>query len=107
MEGRVRVKMKGLNRVKKPNGQVYYYAWKGGPRIEGEFGTPEFLASYQQACLTKSKAPTGTLLELMQAYQAAPEFTEKAVSTKEGYIIQIKKIEKKFGKMPLAALADR
>lgn len=39
---------KGLHTVKMGERQ-YYYAWRGGPRIEAEFGTPEFAASFEQA----------------------------------------------------------
>lgn len=39
----VRIKLKGLNVVRKTRADgtkvIYYYAWKGGPRIEGELGS--------------------------------------------------------------------
>jgi len=28
---------------------TYYYAWRGGPRLKGELGSPEFVSSYEQA----------------------------------------------------------
>lgn len=49
----MRVRLKGLNAVRKKladgTSATYYYAWKGGPRLKGEPGTPEFLASYHEA----------------------------------------------------------
>ena len=29
--------------------KTYYWAWKGGPPLHGEPGTPEFIASYNEA----------------------------------------------------------
>jgi hypothetical protein len=49
----MRVRLKGLNRakVKLANGEriTYYYARRGGPRLVGEPGSPEFIASYYAA----------------------------------------------------------
>ncbi len=41
-------------------GKWYFYAWRGGPRITGEPGTPEFMASYTDAApdtLTDTGSP--------------------------------------------------
>ena len=46
----MRVRLKHIHRVRKrlATGQVqtYYYAWRGGPRLSGEPGSPEFVVSY-------------------------------------------------------------
>ena len=44
-----KVELKGLHIVKS-NGRVYYYAWRGGPRIltGAEPGTPAFMAAYNE-----------------------------------------------------------
>ena len=46
----MRVNLKGVNRsvVKLASGDVktYWYAWRGGPRLKGEPGSPEFVRSY-------------------------------------------------------------
>src|SRR5262245_5348544 len=47
--------LKGLFKVRS-KGRDYYYAWRNGPRIEAEFGTPEFLEEYLAA-----RAPTANL----------------------------------------------
>lgn len=39
--------LKGLHRVKM-NGQVYYYTWRGGPRITAIFGTEEFATAFKR-----------------------------------------------------------
>ena len=47
--GDMRIRLKGLNSVVKTlaDGSVvtYYYAWKGGIRLKGKLGTPEFIAN--------------------------------------------------------------
>ena len=40
----VEVALKGVFKVK-AKGRVYYYAWRGGPRLTGEPGSPEFVSS--------------------------------------------------------------
>jgi len=68
----MRVHLKGINSytAKLADGteRTYWYAWKGGPRLQGEPGTPEFIASYNEAAAQKIKVPTGRLLSLLQAY---------------------------------------
>jgi hypothetical protein len=45
----MRVQLKGVLHVRKKlaDGEVrdYWYAWRGGPRLEGHPGAPEFIAS--------------------------------------------------------------
>ncbi|WP_426033202.1 hypothetical protein [Cypionkella sp. TWP1-2-1b2] len=43
----------------------------------------------------------------MNAYQAAPKFTDLAPRTRKDYVRQIRQIEAEFGDFPLAALPDR
>jgi integrase len=107
----MRVRLKGLNSKKKTlaDGSVvtYFYAWKGGPRLRGEPGSPEFIASYQEAVSAKKAPPAGALLSLMVAYQASAEFTGLRDRTRRDYIDQIKLIEAKFGDMPIKLLSAR
>jgi hypothetical protein len=69
----MRVLLKGINRVVKRladgRTEVYYYAWKGGPRLRGKPASPEFHASYNEAVSRKSPAPAGVLLGLLRAFQ--------------------------------------
>ena len=107
----MRIRLKGLNSVSKilAGGGVvtYYYAWKGGPRLTGEPGTPEFIASYHEAVSAKKSAPPGALLALLQAYQASSEFGGLRERTRSDYVKQIKQIEIAFGDMPVNALNAR
>jgi integrase len=86
--------------------KTYWYAWRGGPRLSGEYGSPEFIASYNDAVATKVATPEGRLLSLTQAYQRSEDFRGLRERTREDYIRQIVKIEQKFGDCPLKALVD-
>ena len=70
----MRVQLKGVHRVKVrlASGALatYYYAWRGGPRLVGEPGSPQFLASYTTAACLILGYP------LALAIKAAPDFAE-------------------------------
>ena len=108
----MRIRLKGINSytAKLADGttQTYWYAWKGGPRLRGEPGTPEFIASYNEAAAQKIQAPAGRLLSALQAYQASDDFRQLAERTRADYagIIQ-HVIEPKFSDFPLSALSDK
>jgi integrase len=107
----MRVRLKGLNSITKKladgSERTYYYAWKGGPPLRGEPGSPEFIASYNEAVARKVVPPRGTLLSVLQAFQASEDFTGLAESTRRGYVGRIRRIETEFADFPLAALTDR
>jgi integrase len=107
----MRVRLRGINRVTKrlADGtlRTYWYAWKGGPPLCGELGTPEFIASYNEAISRKIVPPRGTLLNILQQYQASEDFRALADSTRRSYVALISLIEKRFGNFPLSALTDR
>jgi integrase len=110
-QNEMRIRLKGLNRVVKTladgTQRTYWYAWKGGPPLCGEPGTPEFIASYNEAAARKIETPRGQLIGVLQAYQASQDFTGLAESTRHGYVGLIRRIEKEFGDFPLSALTDR
>jgi integrase len=107
----MRVRLKGINSVTKRladgTTRTYWYAWKGGPALQGEPGMPEFIASYNEACERKVVPPRGMLLTILHQYQDSEDFTGLANSTRRSYIALIARIEKRFADFPLAALTDR
>jgi integrase len=107
----MRIKLRGLNastkRLADGTRRTYYYAWRGGPLLKGEPGTPEFIASYNEAVARKTTPVEGVLLSLLQGYQASGEFRALAERTRRDYVVKLKLIELVFGDFPLAALADR
>ena len=78
---------------------------RGGPRLVGDYGSPEFIASYNAAIATKVAAPEGRLLSLLQGYQTSQDFLSLRDRTRADYIKQIAKIEHRFGDAPLKALS--
>jgi integrase len=107
----MRVRLKGINSITKRladgTRRTYWYAWKGGPPLRGKPGTPEFVASYNEAAVRKVASAQGVLLALLQGYQASEDFKGLADSTRRGYTPLIKRIEKKFGDFPLKGLTDQ
>jgi integrase len=107
----MRVRLRGINTVTKTladgSKRTYWYAWKGGPSLSGEPGSPEFVASYNQAVATKIATPQGVILSILQGYQASEDFCGLADSTRRSYIALISRIEREFGDFPLSALSDR
>jgi integrase len=107
----MRVRLKGINskqkRLADGSLKTYYYAWKGGPPLRGEPGSPEFVASYNAAVAQKVTSPTGVLLALLFRFQESAEF-QFGISprTRRDYIKQLKRIERDFGDFPIKALDD-
>ncbi len=86
---------------------TYYYAWRGGPRIQGEPGTKEFLDNYNAALGEAQKLSKDTLLGLTRAYRASTEFRDLRPRTQRDYLQHLASIEEEFGDFPVAALGDR
>jgi integrase len=107
----MRIRLKGINskRKKLADGsfKTYYWAWKGGPPLIGEPGTPEFSASYNAAVAQKVAPPKGVLLSLLLKFQQSAEF-EFGISprTRRDYVKQIKRIEQAFADFPVRGLDD-
>jgi integrase len=105
-----RIRLKGLNSATKvlADGRrvTYWYAWRGGPQLRGELGTPEFIASYNEACARKVVPPRGQLMGVLQGYQQSEDFRALAPRSQSDYIGKIKIIENAFGDFPLAAMTD-
>jgi len=108
----MRVRLKGLASASKVladgSRKTYCYAWRGGPKLDGEPGTPEFMASYNAAVATRRLAPSGTFHKLIDAYLDSTEFRDElAERTKADYRKLVNRIRAKFGSMPFAAVEDR
>src|SRR6202163_1520459 len=86
--------------------RTYWYAWKGGPPLRGEPGTPEFIADFNAAVARKVDGSKGTLQGLLDGYQQSTDFLDLRERTKSDYRKKIKQIEERFSDFPIAALAD-
>src|SRR5215831_4385682 len=103
----MRVRLKKINWTTKrlANGttKTYWYAWRGGPLLEGKPGTPEFIASYNAAVAQDSAKPVvgKTPSSLLDYFQSTSEFkNDISARTQADYIKQIKIIEAEFGDFP-------
>lgn len=88
--------LKGLHTVT-AKGREYHYAWRGGPRVRGEPGTAEFVASYNEAVLERLRPDTGKFRSVIVAYKASDDFTGLAESTKRNWHRWLDRIEAYFG----------
>jgi integrase len=106
----VRVLLKGLHRVRYRLASgvyaVYYYAWRGGPRLRGQPGTLEFMQSYNDAIASRGRSASGKLFTLIAEFRASSEYLSLSDSTKRSYSAYLRMIEMEFGDMPLGALSD-
>ena len=81
----------------------YFYAWRGGPPLIGEPGTPEFIASYHAAYEARRNIHRDTLMHVIAAYKGSREFPTNE-RTRRDYLRCIATIEETLGTLPLRAL---
>jgi len=106
----MRVQLKGIHRVgvKLASGAsaTYFYAWRGGPRLIGEPGSPEFIASYYAAIQSRRQPDRSTFQSIIAGYKASQDFLGLSKRSQFDYLQQISKIEEAFGTLPIAAFDD-
>jgi integrase len=106
----VRVQLKGIHKVRwrLASGKIaiYYYAWRGGPRLTGGSGSPEFMRSYNEAVASRRRPAQGKLFTLIAEFRASSEYSSLSDSTKRAYTAYLMMIETEFGDMPIEALSD-
>src|SRR5690606_12643422 len=95
------VEYKGLH-VVKAKGKVYVYAWRGGPAIKADLGTPAFHGAYQ-AAIGQHRAPeTGRFKAVVTAYKASADYKTLADSTRKNWSRWLDKIVDHFGDLQIA-----
>jgi integrase len=97
----VKVDLKGIARVT-AKGRTYWYAWRGGPRLRGEPGSPEFHASYNEAIESRRTPDTGRFRGVVTAYKASKEYKKLADSTKKNWSKWLDRISDYFGDLRIA-----
>jgi integrase len=106
----MRVELKGVHTVQRrlASGELalYYYAWRGGPRLRGEPGSPEFIRSYDTAHRTRREPNPSLFRSIIMGFKVSEQFKKLRERTKADYLQQIAKIEIAFGDLPLDALND-
>jgi integrase len=76
--------VKGIAKIT-ARGRVYWYAWRGGPRLHGEPWSPEFWASYNEAVEQRRLPEPGRFRALVTLYRASPDYMKLAPATKENW----------------------
>ena len=99
----MRVKLKGIASATATlsNGErvTYFYAWRGGPRLVGEPGSPEFLASYEAAHRNRRTPDPSLFRSVIAAYLKSEAFIGRRERTQSDYRKQIAKIEIGFWRL--------
>jgi len=91
----------------------YFYAWRGGPLLAANDGTPlqpndpQFHVAYAAAHAERKKPSVGNLFSLVAAFKSSTEFTGLADKTQKDYRRYLALIEEEFGTMPLVVVQDR
>jgi integrase len=97
----VKVDLKGLRRVT-AKGRTYIYAWRGGPRLRGEPGSLEFMASYNEAIEERRTPDTSRFRSLVTLYKASADYKALADSTKRKWGWWLDRIAEYFGDLRIA-----
>jgi integrase len=95
--------MKGVNKVT-AKGRTYYYAWRerGAPKLRGEPGSPEFIASLIEAHESRKTPDTGRFRGVVTAYKASADYRKLADSTRRNWSRWLEQISDYFGDLRIA-----
>jgi len=96
----VAINLKGIAKVT-AKGRTYYYAWRGGPRLVGEPGSPEFVASFVEARQNVPKSNEDRFRALVARYKASGEYQKLAASTKRQWEPWLSRIADYYGDLRL------
>jgi integrase len=94
----VRVELKGIAKVT-AKGRVYYYAWRNGPRLRGQPGSPEFIASYNEAIEQRRTPDKGRFRFIVTDYKASGDYKKLAESTRDKWGKWLDRIAEYFGEL--------
>ncbi len=97
----VRVNLRGITKVAS-KGRTYWYAWRGGPRLRGEPGSPEFIASYNQAIEDRRIPEPGRFRAVVTRYRASDGYKGLAESTRKNWSPWLDRIGSHFGQLRIA-----
>jgi integrase len=96
--------VKGLHRVV-VKGREYWYAGRerGAPRIRGEYGTPDFWASFDEAIRDRHIPEPGKFRALVTLFKGSTDYDKLAASTKAHWSLWLDRIGEHFGTLSIAA----
>ena len=97
----VRINLKGVAKVT-AKGRTYYYAWRGGPRLRGEPGSPEFIASYNEAVEQLRALDRNRFRFIVADYKGSADYKKLAESTRAQWGKWLDRITLHFGELRIA-----
>jgi integrase len=97
----VKVDLKGIHTVRS-KGKTYRYAWRGGPRLSGEPGSPQFHASYNEAIESLRMPEPGKFRSIIRLYKVNEAYTKLAKSTRKNWGPWLDRIADHFGDLSIA-----
>jgi integrase len=98
------IRLKGILKVT-AKGHTYWYAWRGpplGPRLHGKPGSPEFIASYNEAVAQRRIPEPGKFRALVTLYRGSADYEKLAISTKRNWSAWLDRIAEYFGPLSIA-----
>ena len=103
----MRIVLKGIHKVRRrlsDDGVAeYHYAWRGGPRLTGKPGSPEYVRSYTDAYDAQRAVSTDTVAGLVASYRASAKYEGLRATTRADYERCLKRIVRDFGDLPTVA----
>ena len=97
----VKIDLRGIAKVT-AKGKTYYYAWRRGPRLRGEPGSHEFIASYNEAIEDRRTLDSGRFRSLVALYKGSLDYAKLADSTKHNWAPWLDRIGGYFGDLRIA-----
>src|SRR5215470_12225034 len=96
-----KITLKGVAKVT-AKGRDYWYAWRGGPRLRGEPGSPEFMSSYREAIENHRIPNPDRFRALVARYKGSDDYRKLAESTKRNWGPWLDRIRDYFGDLRIA-----
>ena len=112
----MRVVIKGVHKVRARladgSERTYYYAWRGGPRIEAKPHTDAFLLEYARHRAEASPVVTETLETLIDYFTGTeaepnPDFAKLAPTTQRDHLYAFGLIRKEWPRLPVKLTQQR
>ncbi len=105
----MKVRLKNINSISKVLADgtkiTYYYAWKGGPRLHGEPGSPQFIESYHEATKKETERPKN-LASLIDKYTSSKEFAKLKPNSRTTNLVHFRQINAKLGELPITVFGN-
>ncbi|OJU53007.1 MAG: hypothetical protein BGO02_06635 [Brevundimonas sp. 67-6] len=95
--------IKGVH-VVRSKGRTYTYAWRGGPRIHSEPGSPEFVAELASLTVGRQSLDASRMASLCAAWRGSDHWQKEiSAKTRQNWSPWLDRIQEHFGKTSISA----